>query len=315
MKKLFALLLLFAVSLSVLAQPTNFPDKPVKIITSLPVGSGPDSVIRFLAEKLSKKWNVPVVVENKPGGSGAVALNAYNKEPADGYTIYHGDASNFISYPILYNNEKITENIEPLAPLAIVDMMLMTSPKNQNFAELTTAIKKNPTFGSWGIGSPSQIAGAELAEFLNIPSTHIPYKDYSVWLVDTGNQVVTSGFIAVGSAAQLEKAGKIKFIAFTGNQRDPQYPNVPTLTELTGKKLNIVRPWTAFYINKSVPDNVKQKLHRDFTYELNQPETAERMHTLYYKPWKITISEFNKFLNEQYNLYKSLVIKYNITVN
>ena len=315
MKKIFILTLVLVSAIINTAQADNYPTRPIKIITSLPAGSGPDSVIRGLTEKLSKKWHTPVVIENRPGGLGVVALNYYNSLPADGYSIFYGDASNFISYPILYNDEKIINNIEPVAPLLLSEMMLITSSKNENFTNLKSAIAKNPNFGSWGIGSPSQIASLELSEFLGISTTHIPYKDYGTWFTDTAGQTITFGFATIGSSAGLEQAGKLKFIAYTGNQRDYEYPNVPTLTELTGKKINIVRPWTAFYINKSVPDSIKMKLQQDLNYELNQPDTMSNLLALHYRPWNITLPEFKKFLKEQSLLYKALVNKYNINLN
>jgi tripartite-type tricarboxylate transporter receptor subunit TctC len=137
MKKLLAVLLM---SLATVVTAQTFPNKPVKIITSLPVGSGPDTISRKLAEKLSNKWGVPVVVENKPGGNGAVAFGAYADTAADGYTILSGDAGNFVGYPILYNKPEALSTIEPLTGQNMTNMMLVVAPSIKNLAFILSFI-------------------------------------------------------------------------------------------------------------------------------------------------------------------------------
>jgi tripartite-type tricarboxylate transporter receptor subunit TctC len=142
MKKI---LVIFAV-LWATAATAAFPDKPVKIITSMPIGSGPDNVMRKMAESLTKKWKVPVLIENKPGGSGAVMHNAYAEEKANGYTILISDFGGIVGYTVLYNKPEVLLDIQPLAGTFLTSFVLATSPSVKDFADLKTIYKNNPIF-------------------------------------------------------------------------------------------------------------------------------------------------------------------------
>jgi tripartite-type tricarboxylate transporter receptor subunit TctC len=122
-------------TLTVLAEGI-FPSQPVTIIIGFPAGSGPDAVLRTISDQLSKKWSVPVVIQNRPGGNGAVGINAYSKEPADGYSLYFSDNNVPVSYPILYNSPKATENLKALVPVTRNEMMLFTNADVKDYRAL-----------------------------------------------------------------------------------------------------------------------------------------------------------------------------------
>ena len=311
MKKLY---MIFAL-LWTLTAAAAFPDKPVKIILQLPVGSGPDVVSRKIAEQLSVKWGQPVIVENKPGGNGIVALGAYAKEPADGYTLLVAGVGEIITYPILSHNEKNVENLEILFPMNHSEMMLITSPKNKTLADVKEAFKKNPSFGSWGVASPPHIDGLEFSNYLKINPTHIPYKDYGQWFIDVSSGQITWSFATMASSGKLEKAEKLRYIAITGNKRDPDYPEVPTIKELTGKNIAELKPWVAFYINKSAPLIIQKQLVDDITEAANSKPVVDTLIAMTYKPWKPTHQETLDFYTKQKSLYQKLIKNHNISID
>jgi tripartite-type tricarboxylate transporter receptor subunit TctC len=312
MKKLLAVVLLVC-SFGLSAQ--TFPAKPVKIIVALPVGSGPDVIIRKVADQLSTKWAVPVVVENRPGGGGAVGLNAFNSEPVDGYTLFFADVGTVAGYPILYNDTKIVENLAPVRPVIYSELMLFASSKIQNGNDLKTALKANPTMGSWGVGSPAHINDLVIADAFGINATHVPYKDYGQWFIDTSNQQVTAGFASMASAGKMEKSGKIRYIAVTGDRRDFANPDVPTVKELTGKNIKTLASYVAVYTNKKVDPAIQKKLIKDFDEVVNSNSIKVALLTVDYRPMPISVDEFKAYANEQYNLYKKLIKQYNISIN
>lgn len=309
---------LLAAVLSVLTLGTAhaaFPDRPVKIITSLPVGSGPDVITRKVAEQLSIKWKQPVVIENKPGGNGIVALEAFNKEPADGYTILMAGVGEIVTYPLLTRNEKSVAHLEPLIPMMRSEMMIITSPKNKTLDDVKEAFKKKPTMGSWGVASPPHLDGLEMSRYFGVVPTHVPYKDYNQWFIDTSSGEVTWSFATMASAGKLEKAGKLRFIAITGDKRDADYPDVPTIKELTGKKIVDLKPWVAFYINKSAP-LVNQKQLVDSLYEAaNSKPVVESLTAMTYKPWNIDQTGFIQYFNNQRALYQTLIKQHKISID
>ncbi len=101
-----------------LAQQANFPTKPVTIVTAFPAGSGPDAVLRQVSEKLSKLWGQPVMINNKPGGGGFIAIEATQRAPADGYTLVQFDSEHLSALPLLYKAKGYVtlNNFDPVAP-------------------------------------------------------------------------------------------------------------------------------------------------------------------------------------------------------
>lgn len=311
MKNLLAVVLM---SLATLVSAQTFPNKPVKIITSLPVGSGPDNISRKLAEKLTAKWGVPVLIENKPGGNGAVAFGAYADAADDGYTILSGDAGNFVGYPILYNKPEILSNIEPLTGQNMTNTMLVVSPKIKNFAELREQVKKNPTFASGGVGSPMHLEGLELASYFKADANHVPYKDYGTMWVDTSNGLVTYTFAAIGSTQQLQQAGKLKYLAIAGRTRHPEYPDVPTVNELTGQNNDFLRAWVVFYIKKNAPADAKAKLVKDISEVMQTAELQDMLKTLGYRYPPAQPADLQKFVDGETKQFNKMVKKYNVSV-
>ena len=141
MKKLLSIIVATLAILASPAQAQSFPTKTVKIIVSLPVGSGPDNTIRKVAEQLSERWGQPVIIENKPGGASAIALDAFNKETDDGHTIFFADSALFVSYSYLYNKSDALKGIEPISGLLVNNMMLITSPEVKSLAQLKEIVR------------------------------------------------------------------------------------------------------------------------------------------------------------------------------
>jgi len=311
MKKLLAIVLM---SLATVVSAQTFPSKPVKIITSLPVGSGPDNISRKLSEKLTAKWGVPVIVENKPGGNGAVAFGAYAEAADDGYTLLSGDAGNFVGYPILYNKPETLSNIEPLTGQNMTNTMLVVSPSVKDFADLRARVKEKPMFASGGVGSPMHLEGLELASYFKVDATHIAYKDYGIMWIDTANGLIPYTFAAIGSTQQLQQAGKLKYLAIAGRTRHPDYPDVPTLNELTGQNNDFLRAWVVFYIKKNAPATAKAKLVKDISEVMQTPELQSMLKTLGYRYPPAQPADLQKFVDGETAYFNKMVKKYNVSV-
>ena len=311
MKKLL-LTLLFVCGL---AQAADFPTGPVKIVMALPAGSGPDAMTRKLAEILSDKWHVPVNIENKPGGLGVPAMEYFVKAPADGQTIFLAGLEHIVSYPLLYNDNRYTPQFTPIAPFFKNDMVLFTSSKVKDFAELKERIKRRPIFGSQSVGSGQHMAGYEFAEpILSQLPQHVPYKEYGQWYVDTYNQEVTYGFSTIASTKSMVDAGKLRILAITTRHRDPAYPNIPTVRELIGRDI-IANGWLAFYTNKNTPQLIKEQLIRDVNDAICSKEMQDAIRSYDYGPWNITIPEFESIVAKDTIKFQKSFIKYDVKVN
>ena len=310
MKKL---LVLFALVWAVTATAA-FPDKPVKIITAMPVGSGPDNVMRKMSEKLTEKWGVPVVVENKPGGAGAVMYSAYSEAVADGYTIAIADPGVFVGYPVLYNKPEVLADIQPVAGTFFTSFVLATAPSTKDFADLRAQFKNKPMFASTAVGTGMHLEGLELSSIWNIPGEHIPYKDIGLSFVDVSNGLVPFTFTTIASSRQLEAGGKLKYVAVASAKRNPAYPNVPTLSELTGGPVNLYHSWNIVYIKKAVPADIKTKIARDIADVMKAPAMIENVKAIGYEPLPGTPADLEKFVDSEIANFKKAAAKYKISV-
>ena len=313
MKKLLLAMLSALVCLATPAQAQTFPSKPVKIIASLPVGSGPDNAIRKVAEQLSERWGQPVVIENKPGGASALALDAFNKESDDGHVILFADSALFVSYGYLYNKPEALKGIDPFAGLLVNNMMLITSPDVKSLAHLKEIVTAKPAFGSWAVGSPGHVVGSELAAYFKIPASHVAYKEYGPWFVDISSGTLPYGFASIASSRQLQAGGKLKYLAYTGDRRDPRYPDVPTLKELTGHHIGHARPYTILALKETTNKAVKDKITKDFRDVLATAKMRETITAIGYLP-DDTPADFKKFIDNDIRHFRRLATEYNISI-
>jgi len=291
----------------------DFPNKPVKILTSLPVGSAVDATARKMAELLSEKWRVPVIVDNRPGASGGVALDAYNRESADGYTIGYFDAGAIVGYPIMYQKPESIANIEPIFPFWMAYMTLFTSTQIKDFNALKEEIVKNPTYGSWANGSAGHLAGATFGSLFGVTVNHVIYKEYGPWYIDTSNKIVTYGFGSIGSSKGMVQLGKLHYIGTMASQRNPAYPSIPTIKELTGQDLPEPPAWGAFFIHKTTPTNIKKQIESDMREAAADPRIKELLAKVDYTPYShMSLNDFNLQIARQVKDFNSISKKYNI---
>ena len=291
-----------------------FPDKPVKFVISLPVGSGPDSQLRRVAEILSEKWKQPVVIENRTGGSGIVAMTHLVNEPADGYTIGMFTMADIVAFPILYSTNKTQDQMELLAPFFDADMVLFTNPKIKNLTDLKQTLKATPTYGSGAIGSIQHIVAAEVANMYVNNAIHIPYRDFTNWKIDTSNGTLTFGFTSLASGNAMYQSGKIHYLAIAAEQRNKKFPNVPTVKEFTGQNI-IAQSWLAFFIKKDIPQLVKQQLEKDIRSAISEQKIQVFLNDNYYIPLNhIQPKQFAQQIERDRLAYKNNLKRYNINL-
>jgi tripartite-type tricarboxylate transporter receptor subunit TctC len=303
---LLAMSLVFGTAVS--AQP-----KPYKIIVAAPVGSGPDVISRKLAERVESRLGQPVLVINKPGANGAIALQEFNSDPDVDRLIYFGDMQSVMIHPILSGQEKTLDNIKHVVPFFKADFMLAVSPKVQNFDNLVANIGQGKTsYGSWGVGSPPHVMGEELARlYKDNKSIHVPYKEYSQWFIDTSSQNLSYSFVSVGSTLGLEQKGALKYLAVTSAQRNPKFPNVPTLRELTKNQIEPYQAWATLATHKGANPAAADAIKNAIVASL--PEIYPMFGMVNLIVWSASPAELDAFISQESNKYRSAFKKYNIS--
>ena len=253
MKKiLFCLLSFFALSCAQ-AQSSNI----IKMIVAFPPGGPVDSMARSLVEPLGKELNAQVVIENKPGGNGAIAAEYLAANPADGKTIWFTSAGAVAINPGLY--EKLAYNpVKDLAPVSLVANnveVLVVNPANpaNNAAEFVAlAKKKDLTMGSSGTGSVPHLALEQLNDSANIKILHVPYKGAAPAITDVMAGHVDGFFGDIPGLIGYIQSGKLKPIGLAADKRNSAIPDVKTFNEMGIKGVD-TNNWYAVFVRAGTP--------------------------------------------------------------
>lgn len=216
----------------------GFPSKPVKLVVPYAPGGLPDVVARILAQKLQGPLGQPVVVENRPGASGASAASALAQAPADGHTLMLTNGSDFAIAPLLTKRLSY-DPVKDFTPVSLVGtaplyLAVNASVKANTIDELIALAKSKPgvlTYGSAGTGSIHHLTAEAMKEGLGISITHIPYRGSSASVPALIGGQVDMVFAAPPSLLGFVKTGQAKLLAINSAKRSEMAPSVPTLGE------------------------------------------------------------------------------------
>lgn len=308
MKYVLGMLVTMLLAISVQAQT-------IKIVSNLPAGSAPDTVTRRLAEVISAKWNTPIVVDNRPGAAGAVALEHYLNEPADGNTILMLDGGAWSTMPILYNKEDRFARLQTLAPLYSNEWVVIANSRIKSLDDLRSAIKTRPFYGSWGIGSAGHFCGIEVARVLGVTATHVPYKEYGQWFADVVNGELAYSCSSIGSTEQYRNSGKLNWLALTARERDAGFPDVPTTRELLGPEFQMNSAFITFFVHDAAPSARVRSVRAEIARALQTPEMREALKFVRGKSWTGTNDEFDRFIVKTISDNRRLIRQADIRVN
>ncbi|HEV7477154.1 MAG TPA: tripartite tricarboxylate transporter substrate binding protein, partial [Burkholderiales bacterium] len=232
---------------STAAGAQTYPSKPIRWIVGFPPGGGTDIISRLLALKLGETLSQQVVVENRPGATGMIGANAVAKSAPDGYTLLMGHvnsnaiAPNLVEKP-LYDPLK---DFAPIAYVGYVPNVLTINPAVtpvKTIQELIALAKAQPgklTFASPGVGSTNHLAGEMFKLGAGIDIVHVPYKGSGPAIIDLLGGQITMNFDAMSSVVQYLKDGRMRALAVTTAEPDPQYPTVPTVRQAGFKDFEV----------------------------------------------------------------------------
>ena len=324
MKRLTLIASLFG-SAAVLHAPafaqTDYPSKPVTLVTAFAPGSGPDATLRLVAEKLGKVWNQQVRVENKPGGGGFIAMNAVKGAAADGYTLLQLDSDHLAAVPHLYKQKgaDAVKSFEPVASIFRTTFLVAvaTDSKLKTMTDIVAAAKAAPgrvTYGSWGVGSPGHLGAALLEMQTGTDMQHVPYKEVSQLFTSVGSGDVAWSLGTLPSSSGVYKAGKLRYIAVASNKRLPQVPEVPTAAEAGGPKDFDVNAFVVLVAPKGLAPAVRAKVNADVAKVLTDPEIKSRFDTFAFEPISWSPEEITRNAEAKSKVYEQLVKKANISL-
>ena len=282
MKNLFTLLACVASLVAFSSQADEpWPNRPVKIIVPFTPGTGIDILARTLGQKLAEEWKQGVVVENRPGASGAIGTEVVAKSPPDGYTLLM-TANTIVIAPSLHkkNGYDAIKDFAPVAPVAIGRLGLVVNPsvKADSVKELVALAKASPgklTYASPGSGTPHHLAMELFKQRVGADILHVPYKGTGGAVQDLIGGRVNMMFLPIHVALPQVKAGKLRLLAAGGTRRAAVTPDVPSLAEASGVSDIDVDIWYAMYAPAGTPAAIVAKLNHDVNALLKDPQVVE----------------------------------------
>lgn len=236
-----------AAAAGIAALPAWAQRGPIRIFVGFPPGGLPDLVARALAEQFKRSFDLPAVVENRPGANGRIAGQAVKNGASDGTIFLVAPASGMVHLPHVYNDlgfDPLTD-FAPVAQLCENDFALAINAKlpAQNikeFAQWAQAQPAQASFASPGTGSSPHMMGLQMARALGIKLTHVPYRGSNLGLADVVGGHVAGMVASTSFFMQPVKAGSLRVLATTGRARSSLLPQVPTFQELGMPQLTMV---------------------------------------------------------------------------
>nr|WP_238455796.1 tripartite tricarboxylate transporter substrate binding protein [Azohydromonas lata] len=304
------------------AHAQDFPSRPVRIITPFPAGAGPEAVVRLVAERLQKKWGKPVVVENKPGANGFIAIDTFKRGSTDGHDLIQLDNVHLVAYPHLFKKLPYdpVKDFDPLVPLFKTYFFVGVSndSKYKTVGDILADAKARPTalnYGSWSVGNPVHLGSALLESMTNTQMQHVIYKETSQLYTAVATGELNFALGSMATAGPLQRSGRLKFIAVTAPKRHPAFPDVPTVAESGGPAGYEVTGWTTIAAPKGLPKPTAERIQRDIEEALADPEIKQRYATFGYDLFPATREQFNSFIAAESAKYAEVIKRAKVSLD
>jgi tripartite-type tricarboxylate transporter receptor subunit TctC len=270
--------------LMLLSQPAvsqTYPAKPIHILVPYAPGGIADIASRIVGAKLTEAWGQQVVVENKPGGNGFIAMGAGAKAPADGYTLIMATVGDVSINPALFKDMPYKwEDFAPISTISDAPMVWAANAATpyKSIAEVLAGAKAQPgrlSVGTPGNGSINQIVLEWMALNTGTQFQHIPYKGGAPAAAALAGGDIPFAVLASSSAAPQVKAGRLRVLAVTGAQPSKFNPEWPTLQSQGVKEVDASN-WTLLLAPKGTPKAIVDKLQAEVVKILAMPDVKER---------------------------------------
>ena len=282
----------------------NFPDRPIRVIVSVPAGGGVDTITRIVTDKMRPALGQPLIVENKAGVSGSIAAETvFNAEP-DGYTLLASQPAPITTNKFLFK----ALNYDPaqLVPVAIMShipnvVLVRKDFPAQTVQELIAYAKANPgkiNYASQGIGTTSHMTAELFQTITHTKLTHVPYKGTAPAVNDLLAGNVDLMFNELATSIELHKSGRARILAVTVKDRVPSLPDIPTLEEV-GVHGCISDTWHAITAPPKTPPVIIAKLNAAANAAMHDPGLLQRFAALSIGPGGGTPAQASAFVNSR----------------
>jgi len=285
----------------------SYPNKPIRLIVPFEAGGTSDTTARSMAVKLEKALNTSLVVENRVGANGAIGALAVKNAPPDGYVLLHTTpaflintiANKSIGYDVFKDFTPITLMGTGTGYVMVINPALKANTLNE-FIAYAKEKKNGVNYSSPGVGNALHVASEIFANRVGIQTLHIPFKGTPGALAAVVAGDVDFMIMPPTIAHAYVNSGRVKALAFTGQNRSPDFPNVPTFKESGLNDLSIAGTWLGWFAPANTPKENRYKIQTTMRQLLQEPEMKALMQKDGFEIDGRTPEELDVFLQSEY---------------
>lgn len=264
------------------ASAQSFPGKPIKVLIGVPAGGTQDVLTRAIADAVRHSLG-PIVIDNRGGAAGRIAVEVVKNAEPDGHTVLLGTAGMMTMFPNAYKNLNYDpiKDFVPIVNAASFELAMVVhqSVPANNVAEFIAWARtqgNKVSFASYGAGTPSHFLGEMLNRAAGLQMVHVPYRGSTPARQDVMGGTVPLYFDTVGGAITMLPSGRVKVLATSGARRSPPMPDIPTFVELGFKEV-IASAWFSYYVPAKTPKPVVERLRSEFLKAVNSREVRQQL--------------------------------------
>ncbi len=312
-RQFFPLAIWVAASTATHIHAQSYPAKPIRIVAGFVPGGGSDFIARMVAQKITEPLGRSVIVENRPGAGGAIAIEYVARAPADGYTLLLTSAgpngilpamSPKLPYDPLKDFDAITQVVSMPFLMAVHPSLPVKTVKD--LVALARAKPGQLNYGSAGHGSTNHLVNVQLGLAANINITHVPYKGVAAAMTDViaGNIQILSGDLV--TILPQAKSGKVRAIAVTSAKRSALVPQIPTVAE-SGVPGYDTSGWFGMVAPAHTPRTISERLNSEMVKGITAPDARERLSAMGGDVVASSIAEFSAFMRADHAKWAKVV--------
>ena len=296
----------------------EWPTRPVRIILPSAPASSPDRLTRLIAERLSKQWGQPVIVDNRPGASTRIGAQEVARAAPDGYTLLSTFGTHTMAK--LMNPDTPYDPVTDFAAITQyatpeVVMLIRSDSPYRSLSDLAAGYKstaKPMQYGHFGNGSSFHFYGLVVGRNAGIEVVPVPYKGEALHLADLLGGHLDVSFNSVGTALPHIRSGKVRALAIVAPGRSKVLPDVPTFTELSYEGMER-GGWFGFMAPAGTPPSVVEKVSRDIRAIIAEPSMTKLMRDQGIEPVTSSPKEFEKAIPLEVQQWRKLMKEFNVT--
>ena len=299
-----------------------YPMRPVSLIVFVPAGGTPDIIARLIGQSLSQRLGQSVVIDNRPGAGGTIAIEQTVNALADGYTIVMADPSGSLAANVTLYPKLAYDPLRDLAPIAIfgttgANLVVPAQLPAKTAQELVAMAKEKPgelTFASTGIGTPGHLNGELFSRLAGITTVHVPYRVVGQAVTDMVAGRISFWVAPIPTMLQNVRQGQLRALAVAGEVRSDDLPGVPTIKE-TGIGDFDAGTTYAVFAPAGTPKDVIQKLHSEIGRALDDQEVQDKLRKAGVSPKIGTPEDVTRMLQRQIPQWADVIKSAGIKIN